>query len=138
MLPFTYEMFDAYGRYKTNKEVADRRFEYNYAIGQLTDESTKGDYEEVNYLKGALHDTINANFTEYEQKLIDAYIHRVVHNVTKDRKTMGMKMSRKRCERFVNEDDNLRIGFEEMMKQSLEVDERKKVVDVLADYQRML
>lgn len=77
MLPFTYEMFDAYQRYKANEQIANRRFEYNFAVGQLTDESTDGDYEEVNFLKGVLQDTMNANFTEYEQRLIDVYIHNV-------------------------------------------------------------
>lgn len=78
MLPFTNEMFDAYQRYKANKDISNRRFEYNFAIGQLTDESTDGDYEEVNFLKGVLRDAINANFTEYEQRLIDVYVHTVV------------------------------------------------------------
>ena len=136
MLPFTYEMFDAYQRYNTNEQIANPRFEYNFAIGQLTDESTEGDYEEVNFLKGVLQDTVKANFTEYEQRLIDVYIHNVVHNVTKDRKTS--KMNRTKRVRFTNEDNNLRIRFEQMMNQTFAVDERKKTGDMLADYQTML
>lgn len=36
--------------------IEKTRFEYNYAIAQLTDESTKGDYDEINYLKQLLND----------------------------------------------------------------------------------
>lgn len=138
MLPFTYEMFDAYQRYKANEQIiADRRFEYSFAVGQLTDESTDGDYEEVNFLKGVLQDTMNANFTEYEQRLIDVYIHNVVRNDTKDRKTSEMK--KKKSVRFANEDtNNLRVRLEQMMNQTFTVDERKRMGDMLADYQKML
>lgn len=137
MLPFTYEMFDAYQRYKANEQIANRRFEYNFAIGQLTDESTDGDYEEVNFLKGVLQDTMNANFTEYEQRLIDVYIHNVVRNVTKDRKTSEMK--KKKRVRFANEDtNNLRIRFEQVMNQTFTIDEQKKMGDTLGNYQTML
>lgn len=137
MLPFTYEMFDAYQRYKANEQIANRRFEYNFAIGQLTDESTDGDYDEVNFLKGVLQDTMNANFTEYEQRLIDVYIHNVVRNVTKDRKTSEMK--KKKRVRFANEDtNNLRIRFEQVMNQTFTIDEQKKMGDTLGNYQTML
>lgn len=138
MLPFTYEMFDAYQRYKANEQISNRRFEYNFAIGQLTDESTDGDYEEVNFLKGVLQDTMSANFTEYEQRLIDVYIHNVVRNNTKDQKTSEMK-KKKKSVRFANDDtNNLRVRFEQMMNQTFTVDERKRMGDMLADYQTML
>ena len=69
MLPFTYEMFDVYQRYKQNQIYKNYDFDYNFAIAQLTDESTDGDYEEVNYLKECMNNLI----TPYELNLINDY-----------------------------------------------------------------
>lgn len=51
--PITHEMM----KNKCELSLIEKtRFEYNYAIAQLTDESTQGDYDEINYLKQLLND----------------------------------------------------------------------------------
>lgn len=45
MLPFTYAMY---------KDYENARFEYEYAIAQLSDESTLGDFREIEFLKKRL------------------------------------------------------------------------------------
>lgn len=69
MLPFTSEMYEVYQMYKLNKEFKNLEFEYNTAIGQLTDESTDGDFNEINVLK----DLMKKYFSEHQQKLILKY-----------------------------------------------------------------
>lgn len=70
MLPFTQEMYDVYQKYMSNSnEIEHKKFEYNFALGQLDDDSTTGDYGEVEYLCDALR-TI---FTKDDQKLFDDY-----------------------------------------------------------------
>ena len=51
MLPFTSEMYEVYQIYKLNEQLYNLKFEYNTAIGQLTDESTEGDFNEIKFLK---------------------------------------------------------------------------------------
>lgn len=67
MLPFTYEMYDCYCNEELNMKINNALFEYNHALGQLTDESTKGDFDEINYLKECLDEL------EYERQLIVDY-----------------------------------------------------------------
>lgn len=73
MLPFTYEMFDVYHSYKQNQykqnQYKNYEFDYNFAIAQLTDESTESDYAEINYLKECMNNLI----TPYELNLINDY-----------------------------------------------------------------
>ena len=71
MLPFTYEMFNVYQRYEQNQIYKNYEFDYQFAIAQLTDESTDGDYEEVNYLKECMDR--NCIFTPEQLKLINDY-----------------------------------------------------------------
>tara|TARA_Y100000996_G_C22431993_1_gene606080 strand:- start:579 stop:812 length:234 start_codon:yes stop_codon:yes gene_type:complete len=72
MLPFTYEMFNVYQRYKKQNQIyKNYEFDYQFAIAQLTDESTDGDYEEVNYLKECMDR--NCIFTPEQLKLINDY-----------------------------------------------------------------
>ena len=69
MLPFTYEMFNVYQCYKQNQIYKNYEFDYYFEIAQLTDESTEGDYAEVNYLK----ECMNNYFTPEQLKLINDY-----------------------------------------------------------------
>ena len=71
MLPFTSEMYEVYQMYKLNKQFHNLEFEHNTAIGQLTDESTDGDFNEINFLMITdkaicqLHKIMNKNNSEY-------------------------------------------------------------------------
>lgn len=67
MHPFTYEMYNCYYNEELNINIKNALFEYNHAIGQLTDDSTKGDFDEIRYLKECL------NELEHERRLIDEY-----------------------------------------------------------------
>ena len=69
MLPFTYEMFNIYQQYKQNHIYQSYEFDYKFAIAQLTDESTEGDYVEIKYLK----ECMNNYFTPEQLKLINDY-----------------------------------------------------------------
>lgn len=70
MFPFTHEMFMVYHKYKTSTQLQNLNDEYNYAIAQLTDESTDGDYADISYLKQCLTDMMNECFSPHEQKLL--------------------------------------------------------------------
>lgn len=69
MLPFTSEMYEVYQMYKLNKQFHNLEFEHNTAIGQLTDESTDGDFNEINFLK----DLMKTYFSEHQQNIIIEY-----------------------------------------------------------------
>ena len=73
MLPFTSEMYEVYQMYKLNEQLYNFKFEYNTAIGQLTDESTEGDFNEIKFLKHSITNLMNNYFSEYQQKLILEY-----------------------------------------------------------------
>lgn len=73
MLPFTYQMYHAYRRYVSNEQIQNARFDYNFAVGQLNDESTDGDFEEVNYLKNVYERFRSASFSTHELELVDEY-----------------------------------------------------------------
>ena len=67
MKQFTYHMFNNYCKHK---DLYNRwYFEYTSAIGALTDESTKGDYEEINFIKSKL-DQLEIYIKPYEECLI--------------------------------------------------------------------
>lgn len=51
MRPFTYEMYNTYYDEAFITKMKLLEFEYIYAIGQLTDESTEGDFDDITYLK---------------------------------------------------------------------------------------
>lgn len=70
MLPFTHEMYEAYKEYKSNKELQNLEFDYNYAIAQVNDEYTKGDFNEIKMLKEFISSMMNDKFSEHEQKCI--------------------------------------------------------------------
>ena len=73
MLPFTYQMYHAYRRYVSNEHIHNARFDYNFAVAQLNDESTDGDFEEVNYLKNVYERFRSASVSTHELKLVDEY-----------------------------------------------------------------
>ena len=73
MLPFTQEMYEAYKEYKSNKELQNLEFDYNYAIAQINDESTKGDFNEIKMLKEFISSMMNDKFSEHEQHCISEY-----------------------------------------------------------------
>lgn len=52
MKSFTHEMFNNYYQHKDSYNRW--YFEYTSAIGALSDESTKGDYNEISFIKGEL------------------------------------------------------------------------------------
>jgi hypothetical protein len=73
MFPFTYEMFDAFSKCSSisidniQRHIEYLKFEHEIAIGQLNDESTDGDYKEINYIKGSLDDYVRS------RKLVSQY-----------------------------------------------------------------
>lgn len=79
MLPFTYQMYHAYRRYVSNEHIQNARFDYNFAVGQLNDESTVGDFEEVNYLKNVYERFRSASFSTHELELVEKYAEIVKH-----------------------------------------------------------
>lgn len=82
MHAFTYEMFNAFTNSKKcpttiediQRHIEYLKFEYDTAIGQLNDESTVGDYKEINYLNESLSDHIRSCrlISQYQSCVNDA------------------------------------------------------------------
>ena len=73
MLPFTQEMYEVYNEYRSNKELQNLEFDYNYAIAQISDDSTNGEFNEIKFLKELFKDAMNDRFSEKEQNCIMEY-----------------------------------------------------------------
>lgn len=62
MKQFTLKMFHDYCNHKNSYDRWS--YEYAYAIGALTDESTNGDYEDIKFIKKKLDELKNLLYTQ--------------------------------------------------------------------------
>lgn len=60
MLPFTYNMYQAYqNKNYINQNYREQLYNYHYELDNLSDESTPGDYSEINYLRNYLNKLVH-------------------------------------------------------------------------------